>query len=198
MQPRPEHLLSPDERAQFERDGYFVVPGALDRAVVDELVPLVTQMDADERARNQAPRGERMNHYDVIGRDPALLELLDLPATFHKVWGLLGWNIQLYHSHLTVNPGAMQDGKGGDSNALKLGWHQDSGQLNGDLETSPRPRISLKVGYFLSDTSETGRGNFYVLPGSHLEDDFPGPDRKGLPPGAVPLKAWIEKHHPDG
>ncbi|HIF10765.1 MAG TPA: hypothetical protein EYQ81_13625, partial [Sneathiellales bacterium] len=41
--------------------------------------------------------------------------------------------------------------------------------------------------YFLSDTSETARGNFYVLPGSHLDDDFPGPDRKSLLPGAVPV-----------
>ena len=182
MHPRPENLLSPDERAQFERDGYFVVPGALARSVVDDLVPLVTEIDAGERARNLSPPLERMNTYDVIGRDPRLLELLDLPTTFHKVWGLLGWNIQLYHSHLTVNPAAR---KGHSSNDLKLGWHQDSGQLNGDLETSPRPRISLKVGYFLSDISQPGRGNFYVLPGSHRMDDFPGRDRRGLPPGAV-------------
>jgi len=183
--PRPEHLLSSDEYAKFERDGYFVVPGALAGEVVEELVPLVMGIDAEERAAHQSPPRERMNHYDVIGRDPALVALLDLPSTFHKVWGLLGWNIQLYHSHLTVNPAADPARTGND---LKLGWHQDSGQLNGDLETSPRPRISLKIGYFLSDTSQTGRGNFYVLPGSHLEDDFPGPDRKALPPGAVPVR----------
>jgi hypothetical protein len=184
--PNPDLLLSPDERAQFEREGYFVVKGALDRALVDDLVPLVTQMDAEGRRLNGAPPQERMNHYDVVGKDPRLLELLDWPATFHKVWGLLGWNIQLYHSHLTVNP-CPPEGETLDSHGLKLGWHQDSGQLNGDLETSPRPRISLKIGYFLSDTSEQGRGNFYVLPDSHLEDAFPVTDRKSLPEGAVPL-----------
>ncbi|MBT4489169.1 MAG: hypothetical protein HOK30_20785 [Rhodospirillaceae bacterium] len=186
MQPNPEFLLSPEERERFERDGYFVVEGALDRAFVDDLVPLVEGIDADERTRHNSPPFDRMNHYDVIGDDPRLLKLLDWPATFHKVWGLLGWNIQLYHTHLTVNP-CPPGNKTLKSNGLELGWHQDSGQLNGDLETSPRPRISLKIGYFLSDTRETGRGNFYVLPGSHLEDNFMHGERKSLPDGAVPV-----------
>jgi hypothetical protein len=42
----------------------------------------------------------------------------------------------------------------------RLEWHQDSGRLNVDFESNPRPRISLKVGYFLTDTTEVGRGNF--------------------------------------
>ncbi len=186
MDPCPASLLSPDERAHFERDGYFIVPGALDRDHVADLMPLAEEIDNQGRAAEGAPPLERMNHYDVIGRDPRLLALLDWPATFHKVWGLLGWNIQLYHTHLTVNP-SPPAGKSAENNGLELRWHQDSGQLNGDLETSPRPRISLKIGYFLSDTSLTGRGNFYVLPGSHLSDEFPGDDRQGLPAGAVPV-----------
>ena len=78
-------------------------------------------------------------------------------------------------------------GRSLERDGLELGWHQDSGQLNADLESVPRPRVSLKVGYFLTDTSQTGRGNFYVIPGSHLQNDFPGQDRKGLVEGAVPV-----------
>ena len=73
-------------------------------------------------------------------------------------------------------------------NGLGLGWHQDSGRLNNDFETSPRPRVSLKIAYFLTDTREEGRGNFYVLPGSHLQDDFPGPDRKEPVRGCIPIR----------
>ena len=51
----------------------------------------------------------------------------------------------------------------------RLGWHQDSARLNAELETIPQPRISLKVAFFLTDTTEEGRGNFYVLPGSSYE-----------------------------
>jgi len=71
---------------------------------------------------------------------------------------------------------------------IEFSWHQDSGQLNADLETSPRPRISLKVGYFLTDTRETGRGNLYVIPGSHLLNEFPGPDRRAEAAEGVPVR----------
>ena len=47
--------------------------------------------------------------------------------------------------------------------------------------------MSLKIAYFLTDTTQTGRGNFYVLPGSHLQDDFPGGDRKGMVDGGIPV-----------
>jgi ectoine hydroxylase len=61
---------------------------------------------------------------------------------------------------------------------------------NRDLETHPRPRMSVKVAYFLSDVSERGRGNFSVLPGSHLRDaiDRPLDDRNDLA-AAVPMLA---------
>lgn len=53
---------------------------------------------------------------------------------------------------------------------VPLGFHQNSGRVNADLEISPRPRIPLKVAFWLSDVSEPGRGNFHVVPGSHLTD----------------------------
>jgi ectoine hydroxylase-related dioxygenase (phytanoyl-CoA dioxygenase family) len=69
-----------------------------------------------------------------------------------------------------------------------LGWHQDSGRANTEMETHPRPRLSLKVGYFLTDMSEPGRGNFWVLPGSHLKDSIEKPEN-GVddPDGAMPV-----------
>jgi ectoine hydroxylase len=71
-----------------------------------------------------------------------------------------------------------------------FGWHQDSGRVNRDIDTRPRPRLSLKVAYFLSDVSEAGRGNFWVVPGSHVKDDLERPtDGHGQPEGAVPVLA---------
>ena len=58
------------------------------------------------------------------------------------------------------------------------------------MESHPRPRLSLKVAYFLSDTSELGRGNFWVIPGSQNQDELERPpDGKGQPEGAVPVLA---------
>ena len=48
--------------------------------------------------------------------------------------------------------------------------------------------MSLKIAYFLTDTREEGRGNFYVLTGSHLQDDFPEPDRKEPVRGCIPIR----------
>jgi len=69
-------------------------------------------------------------------------------------------------------------------------WHQDGGVQNRDLETHPRPRMSVKVAYFLSDVSEPGRGNFSVIPGSHVRDviERPADDDNDLS-GAVPVLA---------
>ena len=52
---------------------------------------------------------------------------------------------------------------------------------------NPRPRISLKIGFFLTDTTEQGRGNFYVLPKSQTQNTFPGEDRNALHKDAIPV-----------
>lgn len=181
-----DHLLTEQEAQQFERDGYFILENAIPQPLVTQLVEAADRVDAEERVRMGLDANARVNHYDFIGKDDLFLELLDCPTTFPKVWGLLNWHIQLYHTHMTYTP-PEPAGNTIEKDGLGLGWHQDSGRLNDDFEVSPRPRVSLKVAFFLTDTTETGRGNFYVLPGSHLDDAFPGPDRKGPVDGAVPV-----------
>ncbi|MDG2071002.1 MAG: phytanoyl-CoA dioxygenase family protein [Pseudomonadales bacterium] len=116
--------------------------------------------------RHQAEPGGR-NWLDVIGEDELLLELIDWPTTFPKVWGSLGWHIALYHSHYIVTPPLPKHFE-----KRRLGWHQDSGRINLDIESDPRPRISVKVGFCITDTSTEDRGNFHVIPGSHLTNQL--------------------------
>ena len=71
-------------------------------------------------------------------------------------------------------------------------WHQDGGRQNVEIETEPtRPRLSVKVAYFLSDVSEPGRGNLLVVPGSHWWNRIPRPSSGAVsfehPDGAIPL-----------
>ena len=55
---------------------------------------------------------------------------------------------------------------------------------------SPRPRLSVKVAYFLTDVSEPGRGNFVVVPGSHLAHAIERPpDDDDELSGSVPVLA---------
>src|SRR5262249_43281830 len=157
------------------------VPQALDAAMTQRLLAVVDRLDA--RERNAETRGKLLSVTNVIHEDPALVDLIDWPTTFPKVWGILGWNIYLYHSHIDVTPPA-------DEHALtwRVAWHQDSMRVNDELETHPRPRLSVKIGFYLTDASQPDRGNTLVLPGSQLQDELDCPaDGVSSPEGAEPL-----------
>ena len=202
-----DYCLTEDERLEFEKNGFFVVKNALPSQLVEDLNIVVDRLDTEYRTTTAAPQKrtaplgvvspnrpperllgphERLNLLDFVGKDEIFLELLDWPKTFPKVWGILGWNLQLYHSHMTVTPPAAP----GEVEVQKrFGWHQDTGRLNIELEANPRPRVSLKVGFFLTDTTEAGRGNFYVVPGSHLQNELEFPaDEASNPEGTLAVR----------
>ena len=161
-----QHCLTEEESQKFERDGFFMVHDAVPPQLVGELVNAVDRLDREYRASDGISSHELIHILDFIGRDASFLTLLDWPQTFPKVWGILGWNIQLYHSDpgMIISP---PDPSNEPRRKRRLEWHQDSGRLNLELEGDPRPRVSLKIGFFLTDTSEPGGGNFCIVPGSH-------------------------------
>ena len=179
-----DHLLTEAEQLQFQKDGYLVVEDALPSDVCDRLEEAADRVDAEERPRRRLTQYDRLSVMDFVGRDDAFLEIIDWPTTFPKVFGLMGWNVQIYHSHLVYSPPEEK----GNVSPTKRGWHQDSGRLNVEMEYSPRPMLSLKVCYFLSDCMHDGMANFYVVPGSHEDDALiPKDQRQVDPPGAIPI-----------
>jgi ectoine hydroxylase-related dioxygenase (phytanoyl-CoA dioxygenase family) len=177
-----EHCLTEEERKTFEETGVLVVENALSSKHVDALTAASDAIFERKLTDGQDPR-KALFYPNFIPDDELFLNLVDYPKVFPKVWGILGWNIYLYHAHLIVTPPA-----GGEPDDKTFGWHQDSGRVNAEIECHPRPRLSLKVAYFLSDTSEPGRGNFWVIPGSHLKDSIQRPEGgTGQPEGAVPV-----------
>jgi ectoine hydroxylase-related dioxygenase (phytanoyl-CoA dioxygenase family) len=179
-----QHTLTESEARQFNELGYFMVEDALSP---DQVAALSTATDAIYQQKLAAGHDatKALFYPNFIPDNPLYQDLVDYEKILPKVWGILGWNIFLYHAHLIVTPpsGQTPDNK-------TFGWHQDSGRANIEMEGNPRPRLSLKVAYFLSDTSVAGRGNFWVVPGSHLWNtiDKPG-DGQGQPAGAVPVLA---------
>lgn len=177
--PRQQKLL-----ATFERDGYVLLEGALGAAEVERLkVAVDLTYSAELITRESAHTDSPLHLLAFCGRDAAFLELLDHREILPLIVQLLGPNIFMHHCHLDVNP-AEHDAR------QPWMWHQDGGIVNRDLETEPRPRLSVKVAWFLTDASEPDRGNFVVLPGSHHENaiDRPLDDDNGLP-GAIPILA---------
>lgn len=180
-----EHLLRPEQAAAFERDGFLMIQDAIAPDLLAGIREVVARADAEFRREPGIGPHHVLNLHDLVGQDPLWLELLDNPRTLPKVWGVLGWNIKLFHTQCIVTPPAPPGaGRGG------YGWHQDNNRMNIDLET-PRehhPRISVKVGYFLTDLPETGMGNLCVAPGSHRAE-FREPALGEQPDGAIEVTA---------
>lgn len=167
--------LAPGEREDFARDGYLVVRDALGPEKVSRLVAALGDVTGEWP-------GVAHNVADVLGRHEELLDLVDLPAILPRVRELLGDDIWVNHSHLNVTPSAHDHG---GPPAEGYGWHRDGGAINRDLP-HPAPLLSIKVGLYLTDLTEAGGGQTYVLPGSHLADrELPG--QREMPEGGRPL-----------
>ena len=168
-------------------EGFLSIPGALAPSAVTRLAAGLDRVYEDEIAHGRTGAGESMHLLGEIARDDAFLELLDHPAVFPVIWSELGWNIHLYHCHLDVTPPRKRP------RPPAWGWHQDGGRQNLELDSDPRPRMSLKVAFWLSDVSAPDRGNMLIVPGSHERNSFPRPERPALgfdaPTGAVPVLA---------
>ena len=160
------YVLTTEEKNQFEEEGYFILKDAIPSRKIAELIKAVDIIDKTNTPNISGGPLKIRNYFDVIGKNTLFLELLNWPKTFPKVWGLLGWHIQLYHSQFIFTPSQPQ----AQNPEIQLGWHQDSGRLNQDIEGNPRPRISLKIAYFLTDCSTPNCGNFHVIPKSHMKN----------------------------
>jgi ectoine hydroxylase-related dioxygenase (phytanoyl-CoA dioxygenase family) len=167
---------------RFDRDGFVTIDGALSP---DEVRRLARLTDSVRRSQPAAADGS-LHALGFVAREPAFVELVDHPRVLELVCAILGWNIHMYHCHLDVHPPAAEP-------AGSWRWHQDGGRQNLEVETDPRPRLSVKVGWFLTDVARPGRGNLRVIPGSHLQNRLSRPERPDLPapppPGAVDVLA---------
>lgn len=179
--------MSKEQRQQFEEDGYLIVRGALSESEVAHYVQAIDRVYAAEREAGRLSPEGAMHKLSAVASCPDAVGLIDHPNTFPLVWSMLGWNVHIYHSHLDVHPPIRVE------KPYRYEWHQDGGRQNRELETEPRPRLSVKVAYWLSDVSEIGRGNFKVVPGSHMRNWIDGPPRRDVewpePAGSVEVCA---------
>lgn len=175
--------MSPGERERFARDGFLLIPGALD---AHEVARHRAAVDRVHRSSPAGRTGGPLHLLSAVASCPELVGLIAHPAVFGLVWSILGWNVHLYHSHIDMHPPTSRD------EPPRWRWHQDGGRQNRELEGDPRPRMSLKLAFWLSNASVTGRGNLMVVPGSHRANRLPVPPgdaARPRPAGAVEILA---------
>ncbi|HEU4399509.1 MAG TPA: phytanoyl-CoA dioxygenase family protein [Actinomycetota bacterium] len=167
--PPARRPITGEERRRFAEQGWLMLPRAVPAPLLRRLLTAVDRVYAEEALAGRVRPDRSLHLLGFLPRHPAFLELLDLPTTLRYAWGLLGWNLHVHHCHLDVNPPVTDPG------APVWAWHQDGGRQNLELETSPRPMLSVKLAYLLTDLSETGRGNTRIIPGSHRRDTLARP-----------------------
>jgi hypothetical protein len=162
-----ENLLTADEASLFQRQGFFVIRNALPPNTVRTMQAVMDELEAEYKPRLNIGEHERVNLLDCLALDERLLQLLDHPSTFPKVWGLMGWHIALYIAQCTAYPPTATEDLDGSH-----GWHRDSGKFSiGERDPDGKDagfehQVSIKIAYALSEMDE--RTGMQVIPGTHL------------------------------
>ncbi len=158
-----KHALTDSEREQFNKDGYLIIKNALEPDKVADYTNTIKKMDK--------PPG--VFFLNTFIQDETFLDVADNPKILPKIWGILGWNIYIQHSHLSLTPFC------GNKNDHSLDqWHQDGGRIPEDVD--PYPLVSVKVGYSLTSTLKPRMGSLLIVPGSHRTKGLPNFKRDGI------------------
>ncbi len=170
--------LTPDQLAQYHRDGFLLLPAVFSRAEVDaaldHLAPLLEQRcpenyreKGSDVVRSAQALHKRDDFFDRLLRDPRLVG----PAT-----QILG-DDQFYAQQVKVNAKEAFTGE-------QWQWHYDFAHHHHE-DGSPHPQ-ALNVHVFLDDVTEHN-GPLVFIPGSHLEG--PPPTRLDTTTTSYPL--WV-------
>lgn len=181
-----KYCATDEQLKAFNDEGYLIVEDAISTEMVDALEEIADRVDAEERAKTGLAPHKLLSKFRTVIEDDLLLELLDNKKVFPLLWDILGWNIQLYISHLIMYPPEPPN----TPRVTKAAhWHQDGGRPVPEMER-PHPRLSLKVSYWLTDVTDRDNGAMRLIPGSHKLDTRPpnsDNDPDGDPEGAMDL-----------
>lgn len=169
----PLRVLTPAQRAAYERDGFIAIEGLVDDSWLERLRGVVSEFIEKSRSLSQSnPVFDlEADHSAETPRLRRLVSPADLHATFWEfvsesvlvdvALDLLGPDLKYHHGKLNFKAP-----HGGE----EVKWHQD-------IQFWPHTNFSpLTIGVFLSDV-EQGMGNVGFIPKSHegeLFDQYDG------------------------
>ncbi len=163
--------LTEEERAYFDEKGFLILENTLSQIEVADLVVVVDELY--RQIGGEAETG-RMEVRNCVARHPRLLQLIDHPMVLPVVAGLLGPNIKIRSSHLDVRPplprDSVTDPLGRNRPGQPEQWHVDGPLYGYPSVRGILPMIEVKVGFYLTDLTNSDSGTLCVVPGSHKLD----------------------------
>lgn len=157
--------LEPDQRRSFAKDGFLVVPNALDAETLAKLVTEADKLAAAFLDKSDIADKPEYNHLDLrrgLLKEESLFQLVTNSATVPLIVQLLSPNIHLHSTTLIYkrpeNPDALP---------FRRGWHRDI-RIPKDLGHEGLPLVGIKVCYCLTDFQEPDCGMTLMARGSHL------------------------------
>lgn len=155
------------ERFFWDNFGYLVLENFLPAELVSRLLEATHRAIAERRRKKEQGvpqtgmthvRGDDTRIFYILDDAPLFLEMLNHPPLMPYVYALL--NPKPHHHASDVIVERPQEGRG-------MGWHLDGHDDGYRGLGYPIPLLQLKVGYYLTDMTEPGRGNLCIVPGSH-------------------------------
>jgi len=160
--------LKPEQRSSLDAEGFLVVPKALDRSMVEQLIEA-----GDRRAESFLNKPEVLdraeyNHLDLrpgLLADEPFFALVAHSSTVPLIVQLLGPNIHLHSTALIYKRPEDPDGV-----PFRRGWHRDI-RMPKDLGHQGLPRVGIKVCYCLTDFHQPNSGMTLFARQSHLSGE---------------------------
>ena len=160
--------LTESQRQSFADDGYLVIPNALDRDTVNNLLAEADQLCAPFLNKPELAGKPEYNHLDLrrgLLKHKALLALVANSTTVSLLVQLLSPNIHLHSTTVIYKrPETL------DAPSFRRGWHRDI-RIPKDLGHEKLPLVGIKVCYCLTDFQQPNCGMTLMARGTHLRTE---------------------------
>jgi ectoine hydroxylase-related dioxygenase (phytanoyl-CoA dioxygenase family) len=160
--------LTESQRQSFADDGYLVVPNALDRDTVDNLLTEADHLCAPFLNKPELAGKPEYNHLDLrrgLLKHEALLALVANSTTVPLLVQLLSPNIHLHSTTVIYKRPETPDAL-----MFRRGWHRDI-RIPRDLGHEKLPLVGIKVCYCLTDFQQPNCGMTLMARGTHLRTE---------------------------
>jgi ectoine hydroxylase-related dioxygenase (phytanoyl-CoA dioxygenase family) len=173
--------LTPEQKNQFQTDGFLIVRNVLDKPTIDRLIAAGDRLIASDIQENRQKNNDGYDSFrNVVAMDDAFVPLITQPKILPLVVQLMSPNLALLTSHLIYK---YPEKPGTPPTRRDPGWHRDIANTPKDLGEANIPLLDIKAAYYLTDLSEPKSGVTLFSPGTHhlkerlrIPDGQPDPD----------------------